>query len=64
MQLRSVIYAAMLLTPGVAAAQMPLPSFEPAQPLNGLYIGAGVGAELVAKRTPDRHAGNRRQRRY
>ena len=43
MNLRSVIYAAMLLTPGVAAAQMPLPSFEPAQPLNGLYIGAGVG---------------------
>src|SRR6476646_5544206 len=43
MQLRSVIDAAMLLTPGVAAAQMPLPSFEPAPPLNGLYIGAGVG---------------------
>jgi opacity protein-like surface antigen len=28
---------------GVAAAQMPLPSFEPAPPLTGLYIGAGAG---------------------
>ena len=43
MQLRNVVCAAMLLTPGVAAAQMPLPSFEPAPPLTGLYIGAGVG---------------------
>ena len=43
MQLRNVVCAAMLLTPGVAAAQMPLPSFEPAPPLNGLYIGAGAG---------------------
>jgi len=34
-------YAAFLLTPGIAAAQ--LPSLEPAPPLNGLYIGAGVG---------------------
>ena len=43
MNLRSAVYAATLLTPGLAAAQMPLPSFEPAQPLSGLYIGAGVG---------------------
>ena len=43
MQLRNVVCAAMLLTPGVAAAQMPLPSFEPTPPLNGLYIGAGAG---------------------
>jgi OmpA-OmpF porin, OOP family len=43
MQLRSMIYAAMLLTPGVAAAQMPLPSFEPAPAFDGLYIGAGAG---------------------
>ncbi len=28
---------------GVAAAQMPLPSLEPAPPLTGLYIGAGAG---------------------
>jgi outer membrane protein OmpA-like peptidoglycan-associated protein len=28
---------------GAAAAQMPLPSFEPAPPLTGLYIGAGAG---------------------
>ena len=45
MKFRAVVCAAMLLTPGVAAAaaQMPLPSFEPAPPLNGLYIGAGAG---------------------
>ena len=43
MQLRNVVCAALLLTPGVAAAQMPLPSFEPTPPLNGLYIGAGAG---------------------
>ena len=33
----------MMLTPGLAAAQMPLPSLEPAPPLTGLYIGAGAG---------------------
>ena len=43
MQLRGMVFAAMLLAPGLAAAQMPLPSAEPAPPLNGLYIGAGVG---------------------
>ena len=43
MRLRSALYAAMMLTPGLAAAQMPLPSLEPAPPLTGLYIGAGAG---------------------
>ena len=43
MRLRSALYATVLLTPGLAAAQMPLPSLEPAPPLNGLYIGAGAG---------------------
>jgi outer membrane protein OmpA-like peptidoglycan-associated protein len=37
------MFAAMLVVPGVAAAQLPLPSLEPAPPLNGLYIGAGAG---------------------
>jgi OmpA-OmpF porin, OOP family len=47
MQLRSVVCAAMLVTPGLAAAQMPLPSMQPAPPLNGLYIGAGVGVNWL-----------------
>jgi OOP family OmpA-OmpF porin len=37
------MFVATLALPGVAAAQLPLPSAEPAPPLNGLYIGAGVG---------------------
>jgi hypothetical protein len=47
MQLRSVVCAAMLVTPGLAAAQMPLPSMQPAPPLSGLYIGAGVGVNWL-----------------
>jgi hypothetical protein len=43
MQLRAVACAAMLVAPGIAAAQLPLPSLQPAPPLNGLYIGAGAG---------------------
>src|SRR6516164_8048487 len=44
MQFRPVIYAAMLVAaPGLAAAQLPLPSLEPAPPLYGLYVGAGAG---------------------
>jgi len=43
MKLRSLVFAGTLLSPCVAAAQMPWPSAEPAPPLNGLYIGAGVG---------------------
>jgi OOP family OmpA-OmpF porin len=43
MRFRVVVYAAMLVAPGLAAAQLPLPSLEPAPPLNGLYIGAGAG---------------------
>jgi OmpA-OmpF porin, OOP family len=43
MQYRAVVYAAMLIAPGIAAAQMPLPSLEPAPPLYGLYVGAGAG---------------------
>jgi OmpA-OmpF porin, OOP family len=43
MQFRAVVCAAMLIAPGLAAAQLPLPSLEPAPPLNGLYIGAGAG---------------------
>ena len=35
MNLRTVLCAAMLVAPGLAAAQMPLPSLEPAPPLNG-----------------------------
>ena len=37
------MFAAMLVAPRLAAAQLPLPSLEPAPPLNGLYIGAGAG---------------------
>ncbi|MFL5283149.1 MAG: OmpA family protein [Rhodopila sp.] len=44
MKLRNALLAATIgLTPGIAAAQMPLPSFEPAPPLYGPYIGAGAG---------------------
>jgi outer membrane protein OmpA-like peptidoglycan-associated protein len=38
------MYAAMfVVAPGLAAAQLPLPSLEPAPPLYGLYVGAGAG---------------------
>src|ERR1700722_12726708 len=47
MQLRIVMCAGMLVAPGIAAAQMPLPSFEQAPPLSGLYIGAGVGVNWL-----------------
>lgn len=47
MQLRSVVCAGVLLVPGIAAAQMPQPSFEQAPPLSGLYIGAGVGVNWL-----------------
>ena len=47
MQLRSVVCAVILLAPGIAAAQMPLPSFEQAPPLSGLYIGAGAGVNWL-----------------
>jgi OmpA-OmpF porin, OOP family len=43
MPFRAVVYAAMLVAPGIAAAQVPLPSLEPAPPLYGLYVGAGAG---------------------
>ena len=43
MHFRAVVFATMLAAPGLAAAQMPLPSLEPAPPLKGLYIGAGAG---------------------
>ena len=38
-----MVDAATLVAPGIAAAQMPLPSFEPAPPLYGLYLGGGGG---------------------
>jgi len=42
MRLRNTLLAATIVSaPGIAAAQMP--SFEPAPPLSGLYIGAGAG---------------------
>src|SRR5690349_8696289 len=50
MRLRNVTLAALLATPGVAIAQPMssyMPSFEPAPPLNGLYIGAGAGLNLM-----------------
>src|SRR3954451_4663582 len=47
MQLRTVVSAAMMAAPGLAAAQLPLPSAQPAPPLNGLYIGAGVGVNWL-----------------
>ena len=47
MDLRYVVTAVPLFAPGLAAAQMPLPSAEPAPPLDGLYIGAGVGVNWL-----------------
>jgi OmpA-OmpF porin, OOP family len=44
MKLRNALLAATIVSaPGIAAAQMPLPSFEPAPPLYGLYLGGGGG---------------------
>src|SRR3954451_25354444 len=44
MKLRNALLAATIVSaPGIAAAQMPLPSFEPAPPLYGLYLGGGAG---------------------
>ena len=44
MKIRNALLAATIVSaPGIAAAQMPLPSFEPAPPLYGLYIGGGGG---------------------
>jgi OmpA-OmpF porin, OOP family len=44
MKLRNALLAATIVSaPGVAAAQMPLPSFEPAPPLYGPYLGGGAG---------------------
>ena len=50
MQFRAVVFAAMLVAPELAAAQMPLPSLEPAPPLNGLYIGAGAEINWLQNR--------------
>ena len=51
MQLRRITFATLVAAvPGVAAAQgygSYLPSFEPAPRLEGLYIGAGVGANWL-----------------
>jgi OOP family OmpA-OmpF porin len=47
MKLQGLIGAVLLLAPGLAAAQMPLPSAEPAPPLEGLYIGAGLGVNWL-----------------
>ena len=42
MKLKNAFLAATIASvPGIAAAQMP--SFEPAPPLHGLYIGGGAG---------------------
>jgi len=44
MKLRNALLTATIVSaPGIAAAQMPLPSFEPAPPLYGLYLGGGAG---------------------
>jgi OmpA-OmpF porin, OOP family len=44
MKLRNALLAVTIVSaPGIAAAQMPLPSFEPAPPLYGLYLGGGAG---------------------
>ena len=44
MKIRNALLAATIVSaPGIAAAQMPLPSFEPAPPLYGLYLGGGGG---------------------
>jgi OmpA-OmpF porin, OOP family len=39
----ALLVATIVSAPGIAAAQMPLPSLEPAPPLYGPYIGAGGG---------------------
>ena len=46
-KLRTLAFAATVLGPSVASAQMPWPSAEPAPPLEGLYIGAGVGVNWL-----------------
>ena len=44
MKIRNVLLATTIVSaPGIAAAQMPLPSFEPAPPLYGPYLGRGGG---------------------
>jgi OmpA-OmpF porin, OOP family len=44
MKLRNALLAVTTVSaPGIAAAQMPLPSFEPTPPLYGLYLGGGAG---------------------
>ncbi len=47
MRSRYLVYLSVLAFPGYAAAQMPLPALQPAPPLEGLYIGAGVGANWL-----------------
>jgi len=47
MKLPPLVLATALLVPGLASAQMPWPSAEPAPPLSGLYIGAGVGVNWL-----------------
>jgi OmpA-OmpF porin, OOP family len=39
----ALLVATIVSAPGIAAAQMPLPSFEPAPPLFGPYLGGGAG---------------------
>ena len=44
MKIRNALLAAAIVSaPGIATAQMPLPSLEPAPPLYGPYIGGGGG---------------------
>jgi OmpA-OmpF porin, OOP family len=44
MKIRNALQAAtIVLAPGIATAQIPLPSLEPAPPLYGLYLGGGGG---------------------
>ena len=62
MKFRAVVYAAMLVAPGLAAAQMPLPSLEPAPPLNGLYIGAGAGFNWLRTTSDQRRDGREQPR--
>ena len=48
MKLRTLIFAAAVVAPEIAVAQSSwLPSPEPAPPLGGLYIGAGVGVNWL-----------------
>jgi len=48
MKLRDALLATTIISaPGIAAAQMPLPSFEPAPPLHGLYLGGGAGVNWL-----------------